>query len=877
MALVRNGTWGALSTAVTTGTLTVALPVHAVGNLLVVAIVGKQYDAALTTPAGWTQRGATFTSGTTLAGTDVGSLQVRFYTLVATSATTTSPAFTMSGGTSAANIIAGAAIALTSDVAGSTYEVVTTSGADATTDVNLSCTGSLIAITNDDVVLACMGSPSDAGTWNTNQELTAAGVTWVVGSAATPAAGGNEFATGGQLSVFYRYRKVATGTATAGPNYALTATASGAWAQGLSGFMRVREVVSHTRSGSDNAGASDTARAVADPYGIEVRADSPTSWWRLDEATGTTAQDHTGWRDGTYAAGVTRRPALPRLGNGSAGFDGQTATTVTVPRVTFPVASWSIECWVKTSGVPGTPGSETERYIYNNGISLRIRPVQQIMFAGHKDQNGNLLTEFANMSGNDNIAHHLVATYNGTTIRMYVDGVEQRNAPLATPTSLVYDDVTTPLGQGNQFVTGPFLGDLDEVAVYSTVLSPARIMAHYTAGAPPVARSADDSAGATDAGVASATVPRSAEDGAGAADAGAQVLGGVRTDDELSGTTDSGSAVLGVAQEAQDSAGVSDALSGVLARAVDDPAGAADVGAGLSAAARVADDDAGAADALSGVLSRAAQEPAGAADAGAGVLAVMRSADESAGVADAGEYEATGANAQADDEPAGAADAGSTVLTSARSTDDAAGAADALSATLSRPASDQAGSVDEASWSSFAVRSALDDAGSSDAGAYQASGDVTVMASTSTGVADSGEAVVNVGRLASDDAGAADDGSATFISARQGDDRVGLVDQAARVLSVTQAGTDDLGAADAGTASISMSVRLSAADDAGARDEGVYTSLRRNITAEAGPPRRADRSARPVQTARGVSAPRTPRTAGAPGGLGRTATPARDD
>jgi hypothetical protein len=74
---------------------------------------------------------------------------------------------------------------------------------------------------------------------------------------------------------------------------------------------------------------------------------------------------------------------------------------------------------------------------------------------------------------------HLAVTRSGTTITHYLNGVANGTDTLATTT----DDGGNFI-VGNHPSVGIFKGGIDEVAVYGTALSEARLLAHYQAGAP---------------------------------------------------------------------------------------------------------------------------------------------------------------------------------------------------------------------------------------------------------------------------------------------------------------------------------------------------------------------------------------------------------
>jgi hypothetical protein len=75
--------------------------------------------------------------------------------------------------------------------------------------------------------------------------------------------------------------------------------------------------------------------------------------------------------------------------------------------------------------------------------------------------------------------YHVAGTYDGTTMRLYLNGVQVATTAL---TGAVTQNTNT-LTIGSWDGSSEFLrGSIDEVAVYGTALSAARIAAHNTAG-----------------------------------------------------------------------------------------------------------------------------------------------------------------------------------------------------------------------------------------------------------------------------------------------------------------------------------------------------------------------------------------------------------
>jgi hypothetical protein len=73
----------------------------------------------------------------------------------------------------------------------------------------------------------------------------------------------------------------------------------------------------------------------------------------------------------------------------------------------------------------------------------------------------------------------VVATKSGADVHVYIDGVDRTAA--GTNTTLTANATALNIGRattGSAYASG----DIDEVAIYPTALTPARVLAHYQAG-----------------------------------------------------------------------------------------------------------------------------------------------------------------------------------------------------------------------------------------------------------------------------------------------------------------------------------------------------------------------------------------------------------
>jgi hypothetical protein len=81
--------------------------------------------------------------------------------------------------------------------------------------------------------------------------------------------------------------------------------------------------------------------------------------------------------------------------------------------------------------------------------------------------------------------YHLVTTYDGTNIAYYINGAQDglQNSPAATLNPNTWAPLTIGGGRWTGTINNQFQGEIDELAVYTNILSVTDIQTHYTAGA----------------------------------------------------------------------------------------------------------------------------------------------------------------------------------------------------------------------------------------------------------------------------------------------------------------------------------------------------------------------------------------------------------
>jgi PKD repeat protein len=232
------------------------------------------------------------------------------------------------------------------------------------------------------------------------------------------------------------------------------------------------------------------ASAPTDTYGSRVFTDSPSLYWRLGDAAGsTTAADSSlyGADPGIYSGGVTQGVpgALYKVSDTAAQFDGVSGQVSSSQAFNDPEV-YSTEAWFKTTTTTGGKiigfgSSQTgqsgsyDRHVYmqDNG---------QLVFGTYTGQTNTITTP---ASYNDGTWHYVVATQSSAGLKLYVDGALIGTNPTTSAQPYTgYWKVggDTTWGSSSAY----FNGTIDEAAVYDRALDAATVAQHYALGSAPV-------------------------------------------------------------------------------------------------------------------------------------------------------------------------------------------------------------------------------------------------------------------------------------------------------------------------------------------------------------------------------------------------------
>jgi outer membrane protein assembly factor BamB len=226
---------------------------------------------------------------------------------------------------------------------------------------------------------------------------------------------------------------------------------------------------------------------VTTAYHDAVLASGPIAYYRLDD-TGSSALDiGPNHLNGAVGASVVKSvaglvPTAPDTAMSFPGLKTAAGSVIVPPNPLFQVQSQlSVECFLKFTTVPAL---WTVPVSYGNDNNYSP-------YALYFYTNGTLNAQFFLTSGvlivtdptplQPNTAYYIVATYDGTTGRLYVNGTQVGTATKTGALTNYDNKYGLGIGDDSSFSDPGFAGTLDEVAIYGKTLSAADVTAHYNA------------------------------------------------------------------------------------------------------------------------------------------------------------------------------------------------------------------------------------------------------------------------------------------------------------------------------------------------------------------------------------------------------------
>lgn len=248
-----------------------------------------------------------------------------------------------------------------------------------------------------------------------------------------------------------------------------------AWSDGGAATHNIVATASRTLTATFNGGGGPPPPG----YRSAVLADSPRLLWGLGDISGAFT-DATGNGNAGSAVGVGMSRAVPGLvtsaSDGGLAFTNGTSyvSRATVSGLSASVVS--VEVWFKASAYANWSDLVSHNWggTGGSGWGLYLSANRQLTWGLWQSGSPEKNVMSTNLTAN--VVYHAVGTYDGSVIRLYLNGVLAASKTVGAITL----NTTASVFSGKTDTTSPLT--VDELAVYARSLSAARVTAHYTAG-----------------------------------------------------------------------------------------------------------------------------------------------------------------------------------------------------------------------------------------------------------------------------------------------------------------------------------------------------------------------------------------------------------
>lgn len=214
---------------------------------------------------------------------------------------------------------------------------------------------------------------------------------------------------------------------------------------------------------------------IADDYADLIEAEGPASYWRLAENPAASPVDVAGGlSNASQPSGASATTGLlSNDTNGAYRLDGSGWAVDPGDVYDFAgTAPFTYEAWVTPDRVDATLRRVANK-LSSDGLNGWVVYYTSSAWKFERVGSGTYNTLQWATPPTAGTKYHVAVTYDGTTMRLYVNGVERANRT----SSVSITNHTNPLRLG-RYVSGT----LDEPAIYSSALSATEIAAHYAAG-----------------------------------------------------------------------------------------------------------------------------------------------------------------------------------------------------------------------------------------------------------------------------------------------------------------------------------------------------------------------------------------------------------
>jgi len=244
----------------------------------------------------------------------------------------------------------------------------------------------------------------------------------------------------------------------------------------------------------------ESSTVVRPLYRAAVLTSGPLAYWRLDETSGTDAADIAGHASGPFDGTYVNTPTLDQSGlmadgsgSPSVDFNGtnEYVNWGDPSELEFTgTASFSVEAWANSD----TAASDAYRIVakmigtdatHNDGWLLQaLADGANLAFSFDRWDDTSHHSGSTGYIFDASTTYHIVGTYDGASIKLYVDGVIVSNNETVGPSlqALAVDGYIGVSEDELAALEVYFNGRIDEVAIYDRALDPDEILEHYNIG-----------------------------------------------------------------------------------------------------------------------------------------------------------------------------------------------------------------------------------------------------------------------------------------------------------------------------------------------------------------------------------------------------------
>jgi hypothetical protein len=209
---------------------------------------------------------------------------------------------------------------------------------------------------------------------------------------------------------------------------------------------------------------------------VPVSSGNPlVAHWQMDEGSGATLVDASEYRN---AAAISGSPAWVTGVIGQAlRFNGSNQYATAPDHNSLDLSnSLTIAAWIRPERVATQYLIKKAAQNETDGYELSLASTGNVFFRFNQSSSGNTyrVNSIASYPSNGSTWMHVAVTYNGSSIKIYIDGVENASKSFPSPPPIGINELNLTIGAEDNGFRG-LLGAMDDVRIYNTALSASQI------------------------------------------------------------------------------------------------------------------------------------------------------------------------------------------------------------------------------------------------------------------------------------------------------------------------------------------------------------------------------------------------------------------